>query len=172
MEWKWKWLSHVWLFETPWAIQSMEFSRPEYWSEYLFPSPGDFPQPKDQIHASHIAGGFFTSWATRKAPWWSWVKEEKQPFLTSLSTYSWLQSPEKFILSRHNRGSLARSFIVLWRFVVFTYKSPGSFWRKFIPSATPCLRVHRPWRPPSFSWNREMSSDSQHSRNNAGMGSL
>ena len=25
-------LSHVWLFVTPWVIQSMEFSRPEYWS--------------------------------------------------------------------------------------------------------------------------------------------
>ena len=32
--WKWKWksLSHVSLFATPWTIQSMEFSRPEYWS--------------------------------------------------------------------------------------------------------------------------------------------
>ena len=29
---KWKLLSPVWLFETPWTIQSMEFSRPEYWS--------------------------------------------------------------------------------------------------------------------------------------------
>ena len=32
-EWvKWKSLSRVWLFATPWTIQSMEFSRPEYWS--------------------------------------------------------------------------------------------------------------------------------------------
>ena len=32
--WKWKWksLSQVQLFVTPWAIQSMDFSRPEYWS--------------------------------------------------------------------------------------------------------------------------------------------
>ena len=29
---KWKSLSHVQLFATPWTIQSMEFSRPEYWS--------------------------------------------------------------------------------------------------------------------------------------------
>ena len=29
--WKWKLLSCVWLFTTPWTIQSMEFSRPEYW---------------------------------------------------------------------------------------------------------------------------------------------
>ena len=33
-KWKWKWklLSCVLLFATPWTIQSMEFSRPEYWS--------------------------------------------------------------------------------------------------------------------------------------------
>ena len=31
-EWKWKLLSRVWLFANPWTIQSMEFSRPEYWS--------------------------------------------------------------------------------------------------------------------------------------------
>ena len=30
---KWKSFSHVWLFATPRIIQSMEFSRPEYWSE-------------------------------------------------------------------------------------------------------------------------------------------
>ena len=28
---------------TPWTIQSMEFSRPEYWSGELFPSPGHLP---------------------------------------------------------------------------------------------------------------------------------
>ena len=30
--WKWKSLSSFWLFVTPWTIQSMEFSRPEYWN--------------------------------------------------------------------------------------------------------------------------------------------
>ena len=29
---KWKLLSCVWLFETPWTIQPMEFSRSEHWS--------------------------------------------------------------------------------------------------------------------------------------------
>ena len=33
LAWKWRLLSHVLLFATPWTIQSMEFSRPEYWSE-------------------------------------------------------------------------------------------------------------------------------------------
>ena len=31
-KWKWKLLSRVRLFATPWTMQSMEFSRPEYWS--------------------------------------------------------------------------------------------------------------------------------------------
>ena len=30
----------------PWTIQSMEFSRPEYWSGQPFPSPGDLPNPE------------------------------------------------------------------------------------------------------------------------------
>ena len=43
--WKWKSLSHVWLFATPWTIQSMEFSMPEYWSGWPFPFLGDLPNP-------------------------------------------------------------------------------------------------------------------------------
>ena len=27
----------------PWIIQSMGFSKPEYWTGYLFPAPGDLP---------------------------------------------------------------------------------------------------------------------------------
>ena len=38
-------LSYVQLFVNPWTIQSMEFSRPEYWSGLPFPSPGDLPKP-------------------------------------------------------------------------------------------------------------------------------
>ena len=30
---------------TPWTIQSMEFSRPEYWCGWSFLSPGDLPNP-------------------------------------------------------------------------------------------------------------------------------
>ena len=30
---------------TPWTIQSVEFSRPEYWSGLPFPSSGDLPNP-------------------------------------------------------------------------------------------------------------------------------
>ena len=42
--------SHVWLFATPWAVTSqaspcMKFSRQEYRSGLLFPTPGDLPDP-------------------------------------------------------------------------------------------------------------------------------
>ena len=40
-----------------------EFSRPEFWSAFPF-SRGYF-HPRDRTRISHIAGGFFTSWATR-----------------------------------------------------------------------------------------------------------
>ena len=35
----------VLLFVIPWTVQSMEFSRPEYWSGWPFRSPGDLPNP-------------------------------------------------------------------------------------------------------------------------------
>ena len=69
VRWKWKSFSHVWLFATPRTTQLTEFSRPEYWSGYPFPSPGDLPnpgiEPRDWTQGSRIAGRFFTSWATR-----------------------------------------------------------------------------------------------------------
>ena len=59
--WKWKSLSHVQLFVTPWTIQSMEFCRPEYFS-------------RGSSQVSHIASTFFTTWATREAQeYWSGV---------------------------------------------------------------------------------------------------
>ena len=71
-KWNWKSLSCVWLFETPWTIQSMKFSRPEYWCGQPLPFPEDFPNPRDWTQVSCTAGGFFTSWATREAQeYWS-----------------------------------------------------------------------------------------------------
>ena len=43
--WMWKLLSHVQRLVTPWTLQSMEFSRPEYWSGLHFLTPGDLPNP-------------------------------------------------------------------------------------------------------------------------------
>ena len=49
-KWKCYSLSCVWLFMTPWTVShqaplSMGFSRQEYWSRLLFPSPGDLSNP-------------------------------------------------------------------------------------------------------------------------------
>ena len=41
------------LFVTPWTIQSMEFSRPEYWSGAAFPFSRGSSQPRDQTQVSH-----------------------------------------------------------------------------------------------------------------------
>ena len=43
-------LSHVQLFATPWTVvyqasPSIGFSKQQYWSGLLFPSPGDLPNP-------------------------------------------------------------------------------------------------------------------------------
>ena len=41
----WKSLCRVRLIATPWTIQSMQFSRPEYWNGLPFPSQGALPNP-------------------------------------------------------------------------------------------------------------------------------
>ena len=41
--WKWKSLSCVPLFVTPWIVESLGFSRPEHWNGEPSPSPGDLP---------------------------------------------------------------------------------------------------------------------------------
>ena len=71
-------LSHVKLFVTLWTVAhqaplSMGFSRQEDWSGLLCPPPGDLPNPgiePTSLMSPALAGGFFTTSATRKAPEW------------------------------------------------------------------------------------------------------
>ena len=72
VKWKWKLLSHVWLFATPWTTARQAplslgilQERILEWVAISF-SRGS-SQPRDQTQVSHIAGGFFSSWATREA---------------------------------------------------------------------------------------------------------
>ena len=46
----------------------MEFSRPEYWSELLFHSLGDLPNPGIKPMSPTLAGGFFTTESPGKPP--------------------------------------------------------------------------------------------------------
>ena len=55
------------------TIQSMEFSMTRIVEWVAFPFPRGFSQPRNQIQVSHIAGGFFTSWATREAQELGWI---------------------------------------------------------------------------------------------------
>ena len=60
-----KWFFHhesVLLFATPWSVQSMEFSRPEYWSGYPFPSLGDLPNPGIEPRSPTLWVDSFPSW--------------------------------------------------------------------------------------------------------------
>ena len=57
VKWKWRSLTCVWLFVTPWTIRSMEFSRAEYWSGYSFSSPGDLPNPRTEPRSPTLQAG-------------------------------------------------------------------------------------------------------------------
>ena len=57
--------SRVQLFVTSWTIQSMEFTRPEYWSGQPFPSQETFPTQGLNPGLPHYRQ-IFTSWTTRE----------------------------------------------------------------------------------------------------------
>ena len=68
--WKWKVLSHVQLFATPWTLHS--WNSPGQNIEVDIPFSKGSSQPRDRTEVSCIAGGFFTCWATREAQeYWS-----------------------------------------------------------------------------------------------------
>ena len=53
-------------FAASWTVArqaplSMEFSRQEYWSELLFPTPGDLPDSGIELVSPALGGGFFTT---------------------------------------------------------------------------------------------------------------
>ena len=52
---------------SPPGSSAKEFSRQRYWSGLSFPSPGDLPDPGMESVSPALAGGFFTSCATREA---------------------------------------------------------------------------------------------------------
>ena len=63
-KWKWESLSCVWLFATPWILQARILE----W--VAIPFFRGSSQPRHQTQVSHIAGRFFTCWATREAAYY------------------------------------------------------------------------------------------------------
>ena len=53
---------------SPWTIQSMEFSRPEYWSGYPFSSPGDLSNPRIQPRSPTLPVDSLPAEPPRKPP--------------------------------------------------------------------------------------------------------
>ena len=67
---KWKSLSRVPLFETPWTVVH-GILQATILECVAFPFSRGSSQPRDRTQVLHIAGRFFTSWATRVAHYWS-----------------------------------------------------------------------------------------------------
>ena len=65
-KWKWKSLSRFWLSTTPWTITVLGILQARTLEWVAFPFSRGSSQPRDRIQVSHIAGGFFTLWATRE----------------------------------------------------------------------------------------------------------
>ena len=65
MRGKWKSLGRVWLFTTPWTIQSMNSWSTEILEWVARPFSRGFSPLRNQTRVSCIAGGFFTVWVTR-----------------------------------------------------------------------------------------------------------
>ena len=66
-KWKWKLLSCVRLFATPWTFHIVhEVLQARILEWVAFPFSGGSSQPRDWTQVSHIAGTFFTDWATRE----------------------------------------------------------------------------------------------------------
>ena len=61
-------LCRVWLFVTPWTIQSMDFSRQARILEWVaYPFSSGSSQPRNRTRVSCIAGRFFTDWGIKEA---------------------------------------------------------------------------------------------------------
>ena len=78
-EMKWKSLSRVQLFMSPWTYGILQARIME---RVAFPFSRAFSQPRDWTQVSCIVGGFFTSWATRNSCRGSWQ-------MTTCSWHTW-----------------------------------------------------------------------------------
>ena len=79
MEWKWKSLSCIWLCDPrDYTVSGILQARILGWVGGPFSRESS--QPKDRTQVSHIAGGFFTHWATMEgANLQSWRVTSKSP---------------------------------------------------------------------------------------------
>ena len=111
-----KFLSHVWLFGTPWTLhlQSMEFSRPEHWSES--PSTGDRPNPGIKPRSPGLQEDSFPA------------ERQRKPKNMGVGSLSFLQ--QIFPTQGLNWGLLH------WRWILYQLSYQGSPWCAYICTCT------------------------------------
>ena len=121
----WKSLSHVQLFVTPLTIQSMEFYSP--WNStgqntgvsYHALLQGS-SHPRDQTQVSHIAGRFFTVWATREALSWAGIYLKKD-FLSE--SWNWMIQEDTLSVSLpHGRVEISQLCGLLFCLYILLFK--------------------------------------------------
>ena len=78
--------SVVSIFVTQWTMQSMEFSRPEYWSGQPFPSPGDLSNPGIKPRSPSLQADSLPAEPQRKP---------KNPGVDSLSLFQGISLTQK-----------------------------------------------------------------------------
>ena len=94
--------------QPPWTMQSMEFSRPEYWKRLLFPTPGDLPNPEIEPMSPALSGGFFTT-----------EPPGKPFFLNQLSVDVHLG--HFYVLAVANSAAITLGYMYLFRLRVFVF---------------------------------------------------
>ena len=109
----------------------MEFSRPEYWSRYPFPSPGDLSNPGSEPRSPALQENSLPA------------ESQGKPKYTGMGSLSFLQ--EIFPTQESNRGLLH------CRRILYQLSSQGSFRNKVhsrcnmlesSPNHLPATRVH------------------------------
>ena len=92
---KWKSLSRVWFFGTPWNIQCNGILQASILEWEAYPFSKGSSQSRNQSGVFYIAGGFFTNWAIRKAG------QPGKPLKLSLDIHSkFLSTIPGFVLMR------------------------------------------------------------------------
>ena len=70
IQWKWKSLSHVWLFATPWTVRTVHgILQARMLERVAFPFSRGSSQPRDRTQVSHIAGRFFSTQVNKTIQW-------------------------------------------------------------------------------------------------------
>ena len=125
MKWKWKSLSHVWLFVTPWTIQSMELSRPDTGVgshsllQGIFPTQGLNP---DLPHCRRILYQLSYKGSPRTLEWvaYPFSSESSPPrnwtgvFCIAGGFFTNWAIRETHVLSNMNYITYCRKFYAMW----------------------------------------------------------